>query len=120
MIEGSVMNVGKIYMTMLLVALIVTISVFLFHVQQSNHFKQYINYQIERSGGLTLDTIDRINQYSEQNFSGVFSLDDSQQTEKKPYGETVEYQANVSIKFLFLDFDIVELPISGSAISLVR
>ncbi|WP_062323352.1 hypothetical protein [Halolactibacillus sp. JCM 19043] len=82
MLEGSIMSAGKMYMTMILIALIVTISVFLFHVQQSNHFKQYVNYQIERSGGLTVDTIDTINQYSKQNFNGIFSLDDSQQTGK--------------------------------------
>lgn len=120
MIEGTVMSFGKMYMTMLLVALIVTISVFLFHVQQSNHFKQYVNYQIERSGGLTLDTIEIINKYSEQHFNGMFFLDESQQTGKKAYGDIIEYQATIGVDLLFLDFDIVELPLSGSAISLVR
>ena len=114
------MATGKMYISMILIALIIGLAIFMYEVNQSNNYKQYVNYQIERHGGLTAAAIEDINHYSESNFNGNFIIDSSQATAKEPYGTVIDYTAYANFKILFLEFDNVQVPIRGSAISLVR
>lgn len=120
MLEGSIMESGKMYISMVLILFMLAMAIFIFQVQQSNHYKQYVNYQIERNGGLTADVIANINTYSDQHFNGVFKLDDSQVTGKQPFGTVIEYRASSSLRILFFEFDSIMLPITGSATSMLR
>lgn len=120
MLEGNIMMTTKMYVTCLLVAFMATIGIFLFQLQQGNNFKQYVNYQIEQNGGLTTSAVSKINDYSEKHFNGRFSVQSSQMNQKFKYGTEIDYEITGRFTFLFLDFEDVNLPIKGSALSFVR
>lgn len=114
------METARIYISMLIIMFMITFAVFLFEIQQSNDFKQYVNYQIERNGGLTAEAMENINQYSEDNYNGNFEVNSDQMNEKLPFGSTVEYEIVGTFNFLFLNFDTQSFPIKGSGVSLIR
>lgn len=120
MIEGSIFSVGKMYISAVLILLIVGLSILLFQVNQSNNFKQYVNYQIERGGGLTSEVIERVNNYSEDHFNGIFYIDPTEKTTQKPYGTTVEYVIQATFEIPFFQFEVLNIAISGSSITLTR
>ena len=114
------MATGKMYISMVLIVLMIGLAIFMYEVNQSNNYKQYVNAQIERHGGLTLEAIEEINQYSQEHFNGNFTIDSSQATAKEPFGTVVNYTAYANFKILFLEFDNVQIPLNGSTTSLVR
>ncbi|MBM7541144.1 hypothetical protein [Amphibacillus cookii] len=120
MLESSIMETGKMYISMVLIVFMIAMAVFVFQVQQSNHFTQYVNYQIERGGGLTETVIDDINDYSEAHFNGIFSISQSQATGRQPFGTVVQYTAEARLQVFFFEFDRIVLPINGSATTMVR
>ncbi|GAF66458.1 hypothetical protein BTS2_3359 [Bacillus sp. TS-2] len=118
--EGNIMALVKMFLIALGVALIVSVAVFMFQISQVNNFKQYVNYQIERNGGLTNEAISSIDNYSNEHYTGRFKVFSPYLYEKQPYGSIIPYEITGSFTFLFFEFEDVELPAKGSAISLVR
>lgn len=123
MIEGSISTIVRIFITFLSVMVLAGIGISLFQLQQTNHFKQYVNYEIERNGGLTSQAMQRINNYSQEHFNGRFKVQSSQGNQKYPYGSVIEYKVVTDFNVPFLEklnIDTPTLVTSGAALSLVR
>jgi len=63
MIESNIMVMTKLWISAVVIMFMVSIALFLFELQQINNFKQYINYEIKRNGGLTTEAVERIKLY---------------------------------------------------------
>lgn len=111
---------AKLYIFAILITIIVSISIFCFEIQQVNSFRQYVDAQIERNGGLTNNAITRINEYNEKNYKGKFTVNSDQKNQKLAYGSIINYQIVGKYKLLFLDFDTQSYPVNGSSVSLIR
>ncbi|MDU6483107.1 MAG: hypothetical protein E6538_14020 [Paeniclostridium sordellii] len=120
MLEGSIMGTAKLYIFAILITFIVSISIFCFEIQQVNSFRQYVDHEIERNGGLTASAITRINNYNEKNYKGKFTVSSDQKNQKFAYGSVINYKIVGKYKMLFLKFDTQSFPINGSSISLIR
>ena len=120
MLESNIMINAKLYIFAVLTTFIVGVSVFCYEIQQVNSFRQYVDYQIERNGGLTTNAMSNIDAYNEKNYKGKFTINSEQINQKLPYGSIINYQILGEYNLLFFDFDTQSYPINGSSISLVR
>ncbi|MCE4051688.1 hypothetical protein [Bacillus sp. Au-Bac7] len=120
MIDGSIMTTGRIFISFFMIALMLGVAVFLFQLQQVNNYKQYVNYQIERNGGLTETAVENINTYSEDHFQNVFSVSSAKLNEKVPYGSIVEYKVEGNFSLMYWDLEPITLSNTGAALSLVK
>ena len=71
MIDGSVMEFVKWFISFVIVSFVVTIIALMFQLNEVNSFHQEVNYQIERFGGLTPDALLELNYYAISNYEGV-------------------------------------------------
>ena len=78
---------------------IVAISIFCFEIQQVNSFRQYVDAQIERNGGLTINAMSNIDDYKEKHYKGRFRVSSNQLNQKLPFGSIVDYQIVGEYKF---------------------
>lgn len=120
MIDGSIMTTGRIFISFLMIALMLGMATFLFQLQQVNNYKQYVNYQIERNGGLTENALENINTYSENHFHDIFSVSSDQLNEKVPYGSIVEYKVQGNFNLMYWDLEPITLSNTGAALSLIK
>ena len=120
MLESNIMINVKLYIFAILTTFIVAISIFCFEIQQVNSFRQYIDAQIERNGGLTTNAMRNIDTYNEEHYKGKFTVTSDQMNQKLPYGSIINYQIVGEYNILFFDFDTQSYPVNGSSISLVR
>lgn len=120
MIDDSIMGYAKLYISIVVILFLVAVGIFFYQLQQANNFTQYVNYQVQRHGGLTTEAITKIDDYNDEHYNGIFEVNSEQEGEKLPYGSVIDYKVTVTLEFLFFDIDGVQLPIKGSAVSLVR
>lgn len=126
--EGAIMEVVKWFIGLLIMFSIIAVTVFAMNVSSVNNFKQQVNYEIERNGGLTEDAVDALNEYSKEYYpnestenGGRFSVESDQLYETVPFGEPVDYTvvASVEVKFFPIIPDI-EWGFKGTGVSYVR
>ena len=115
MLESNIMINVKLYIFAIMTTFIVAISIFCFEIQQVNSFRQYVDAQIERNGGLTINAMSNIDDYNEKHYKGRFRVN-----QKLPFGSIVDYQIVGEYKILFFNLGTQSYPIKGSSISLVR
>ncbi|MGG3663001.1 hypothetical protein [Bacillus gobiensis] len=120
MLEGSIMEMGKYYISLFIIFSMVALALFFSQINHANDYKQYINYQIERNGGLTDEAIKKIEAYDEKNFGGNFSIGSSKLGQQLPFGQEVDYTVNTTYNFFFLPLLSRDISIKGSAISQIR
>lgn len=58
--EQSVMEIIKWFIGLIMIMTMVSIGLFCVRLQDINTFKQQVNYQIERKGGLTTEAVEAI------------------------------------------------------------
>lgn len=118
--EMAIMDIIKIFIGMLLIGLIISTALFLVQLLQVSSFKQHVNYQIERNGGLTEIAIDDIKEYSEEYFDGKFSVDSPLLNKKVSYGEPVDYTLTGTFNVLLLPMPDLSIDFTGTGVSQVR
>ncbi len=120
MLESNIMATAKFYIFAIMITFMVSISLFCYEVQQVNSFRQYVDNQIERNGGLTEKAITNINLHDKENYNNKFTINSDQMNQKLSYGSIINYRIVGNFKILFFNFDTRSFPINGSSISLVR
>lgn len=98
------------------------LGLFIFGIQniQTIDFKNYVDGQLERHGGLTEQAAANIDDYSKKYYEGRYSVTSMSGTEKLPYGEPINYKIKGTIQVYFLDLPNQITFKEGSTISLVR
>lgn len=118
--EGFIMENVKGYVGFILFMLIFSVVIFFIQVGDFNTFKQQVNYQIERQGGLTESALEEINDFSKNNYNGRFTVESELLNEKVDYGEAVDYEVIGTFKFNVFDLPEVNIPSNGTGVSQVR
>lgn len=118
--EGTIMELVKWFIGLMIVMMIVSLSIFLLELSNINTFKQQVNYQIERQGGLTETAITKINEYSNKYYNGIFTLKSNQLNEKVDYGEIVDYVIVGKFDIKIFPIPDITLEFSGTGVSQVR
>lgn len=120
MLEGSIMEMGKFYISLFIIFSMVSLALFFSEINYANDFKQYVNYQIERNGGLTGDAIVKVEDYNQEHFKGKFNIESGQMNQQFSFGREVDYSINTTHEFFFLPLLSRDISIKGSAISQIR
>jgi hypothetical protein len=120
MLENSVMEILKWFLGLLLILGIVSIGIFFFQVQEVNTFKQTINYQIERRGGLTPEVLEELETYADTFLQGTYTIQSDRLNERVQFGEQVEYKLTATYSITFFPFPDVVLTFRGMGVSKIR
>ncbi|MCY8151329.1 hypothetical protein [Bacillus paralicheniformis] len=120
MLDGSLTAIAKMYLAILIIAGLVSVASFFIQANQGNEYKQYINYQIERNGGLTVSAMEKLNEYNNKYYDGRFKIESPMMNQKVKYGDEITYTVTGSFKILYFDLPIQTISIKGSALSLIR
>ncbi|MGM0941316.1 MAG: hypothetical protein ACQEWU_10190 [Bacillota bacterium] len=105
---------------MLITFFLLAFTIFSIHLTQAIDFKTYVDSQIERNGGFTPKAESNINTYSEEHYQGRYSVASLSGTDKKSFGENIDYLITAQMKILFFDLPDQIINIRGSTISQVR
>ena len=117
--EHSVMEVVKWFLGLMLIWLMITVAIFCYRSQDINTFRQQVNYQIERRGGLTNDALASLDRYSKDKFGGMFSVS-TDNNQKVEFGDKVNYTIHAKIPVQFIAKSNVNVSAKGTGISQVR
>jgi hypothetical protein len=120
MLENSVMEILKWFLGLLLILGIVSTGIFFFQVQEVNTFKQQINYQIERRGGLTPEAIEELETYADTFLQGSYNIESDLLHERVAFGEKVEYTIIATYSIAFFPIPDVILTFRGIGVSKIR
>lgn len=118
--EGTVIEFVKWFIGLFLLVMLVSATLFFLELEEVNTFKQQINYQIERKGGLTESALEYLNDYSNTYFNGRFSIVSDKLNKKVAYGEMVDYEINAVFDIKIIPIPDVEMTFSGTGVSQVR
>jgi len=118
--EGSIMEFVKWFITLFMIFLFLAIAVFVIELGSINNFKQQINYQIERNGGLTNEAVDNLNEYSKKNYGQKYEITSDNLYQKVAWGQKVDYTVLAVYKIKFFTAPDVHLKFRGSAVSMIR
>ena len=111
--EQSVMEIIKWFIGLMMIMAMVSIGLFCVQLQDINTFKQQVNYQIERKGGLTTEAVEAIDKYSATIESDKFN-------QKVSYGEEIDYTIKATIPIQILPLPDVTLSFNGNSVSQIR
>lgn len=117
--EHSIMEQFKLLSWILLTIGSVVVFLFCYQVSDVNSYKQQVNYQIERKGGLTEEAIVELNNYSKTHYNGVFTLKSDSLNEQAEFGEIVDYEV-VGTFNIGAYSKTIKAVWKGSGVSLVR
>jgi hypothetical protein len=116
--QAGVEFIGKCLAMVLITTIILTIAGAAIQYGEKSDFKQYVNNSIERNGGITDTALTDIQNYSDEAFNGRFKMLST--SDKKSYGEQLNYEFEMYITPIFMDFEIITIKDTGSASSKVR
>lgn len=121
MTEMSIMELFKWICYFTIFMCFASFGVYTHQVRETPNFKQHVNYQIERHGGLTNVALENINNYSEEHYNGRYTIDSPLLNEKVSFGEQVDYTVTGVFEIAFVPgIPDVEQSWDEFAISLVR
>ncbi|MEH7798899.1 hypothetical protein CUU65_12680 [Bacillus safensis] len=119
MIDGLLMTFVKIYIACMSVMLILDVAGYCVRFNQTNDFKQLVNYQIERNGGLNSNALKEIEKKNKESYAGSFQIQSDALNKTLPHGSEVSYE----IKTIYVAqiFGIKkEIEAKGGALSRIR
>ncbi|TRZ39364.1 hypothetical protein CEQ21_07325 (plasmid) [Niallia circulans] len=119
--EGAVMEFFKWFLGLTLFMGLISFAMLCFDLGNINSFKQQVNYQIERQGGLTETAVANLDEYSKKYYHGNFTVESDQLNQKVSYGDPVDYtiKATFDVKIFPLIPDL-HREFSGTGVSQVR
>lgn len=118
--EGAIMEMVKYFLYLFVFLALMSLTLFFFQVGDTNNFRQRINYEIERQGGLTEEAVEKLATYSEENYGGRYAITSEQLNEKVAYGEIVDYTILADFEVAIFPIPNVQMEFSGSGVSQVR
>ncbi|EUJ34187.1 DUF4320 family protein [Brochothrix campestris] len=118
--EQTVSEFVKWFIGLILIFGMVSIALFLYQFQDINTYKQQVNYQIERQGGLTKEAIAALKKESEDNYNGRYTIKSDKLNQKVQFGEQVDYTVVSKITVYLFDIPEVTIEQAGSGVSQVR
>ena len=121
--ENAIMTLLSQFVAFVLIVAITSVGIFSYVLSTTTSFKQYINYEIERNGGLTNDSLYNIHEYYRRGgykFNYEFVNMPDEEERKLSYGDKVDYELKISIKPIFFTDQTVVLTERGTATSRVR
>ena len=120
MLEQSISEMVKWFIGLFLMMIIFSTGFFCYQVQDINSFKQQVNYQIERNGGLTPEALHGINNYSAKN-NKKYKVTSDKLNKRVKFGEQVDYtiEATIPVKLLPMISDVT-LDFKGNGVSQIR
>lgn len=118
--EGAIMTLSKWFLDFLLLFVFLALVFFFIEVGGINSFKQQVNYQIERNGGLTETAMSNITNISKTKYDNKYVVQSDDGNDKKAFGEVINYRVVSKFKIKFLPMPDVNLTFSGSGISMIR
>lgn len=117
--EHSIMEYFKWFAWFVLTLASIAVFLFCYQVSDVNSYKQQVNYQIERKGGLTEEAVMELNNYSKDNYNGVFTIKSDSLNQQVDFGEIVDYEVVGTFKIIAFSND-VQATWGGSGVSLIR
>lgn len=120
MSESATMEILKMFVLVLGIAFLISVIVLGMQISDYNSFKQQVNYQIERNGGLTKEALANINEYSDEYYNSRFRVESDRLGEKVSYGETVDYTIIGTFDGVIMPVPEFEIPFKGTGVSQVR
>lgn len=121
---GTEDELGEIFSAFFLCFSIIVfcgVLVFGYQLQTITTFRQQVNYQIERKGGLTPEAVSELKEYSEEHFHGWYAVESTRLNEKVAFGEVVDYTIKATYPITFLPDSVdIKLGVMGQAPSQVR
>lgn len=118
--EHSIWEFAKQFGVILLIGAIASVGLIFFQIQEVNSFKQQVNYQIERKGGLTEEAVKELNAYSKENYLTEYKIESDRLNQKISFGEVVEYTVTAEIPIHFYKVPSIKYDSKGSGVSQVR
>ena len=118
--EGAIMEVIKWFIALFLLMMLVSFSIFVIDMSTSNNYKQYVNYEIERNGGLTAEALNNLEAYSDEHFKGMYTVSSDRAMERVEFGESVDYTVHGSYSIFMLPTLDIDMDFGGSAVSYIR
>ena len=95
--------------------------VFGYQIQTITTYRQQVNYQIERKGGLTSEAVSELKDYSNKQYHGWYTVESPDLGKKVEFGEVVDYTIKATYPVTFLPNSVaIKLGITGQAPSQVR
>lgn len=120
-VEDSQGEVFSMLFYCLTVLAFLSVVVFGYQLQTITTYRQQVNYQIERKGGLTTEAVTELKEYSTKQFHGWYTIESTQLGKKAAFGDTVAYTIKATYPILFLPNNLsVKIGIEGQAPSQVR
>ena len=107
----------------LCISIIILCGVFVFgyQIQTITTYRQQVNYQIERKGGLTSEAVSELKDYSNKQYHGWYTVESPDLGKKVEFGEVVDYTIKATYPVTFLPNSVaIKLGITGQAPSQVR
>ncbi|MEK4181677.1 hypothetical protein NSQ61_19740 [Aeribacillus sp. FSL K6-1121] len=120
MTEGAIWEFVKWFIGLLLLLMLISVTIFFIELEGVNSYKQQVNYQIERKGGLTADAVAYLDSYSKTYYKGRFTIESDKLNEKVSYGEMVDYEIKGKFDIKIFPIPDVELTFKGTGVSQVR
>lgn len=108
------------YLELMFVLFMVSVGLFVFQLQDINTYKQQVNYQIERKGGLTTEAIEELNDYSSNNYKGRYKVSSKSSQTKQPFGTSVEYTVVATIPISIFPVPDFVMEFEGNSVSQIR
>lgn len=101
MLEGSVMEVVKWWIYLILLFFALALFMFFFQTNQTNRFEGYVNTQIERYAGLTPQAVANIKMESENYYGGRYRvvLDEEKTQTNVDYTATAETEDPLNVTY---------------------
>lgn len=118
--EGASMEFVKWFIGLLGLMFLISLTIFFFDMGNVSSFKQQVNYEIERQGGLTETAVENINQYSTDYYKGAYEIESDKLYEKVAYGETVDYVINARFDIKIIPAPDLKFSFGGTGVSQVR
>lgn len=118
--EGAIMEIVKWFIGILILLMLVSFTIYALNLGNINTFKQQVNYEIERHGGLTTEAQEIITDISDNLYGGRFTVESDQAGERVEYGERVDYTVKAHVNLPFFEVDIYPIEFKGTAVSYVR
>ncbi|EMF0336545.1 hypothetical protein KCT23_002355 [Enterococcus faecium] len=120
MLEQSIMEIVKWFIGLVIIMVMVSVGLFCYQLQDVNSFKQQVNYQIERRGGLTAEALKSLKDYSDKNYQGRYKIESNLLNQKVEYGQAVDYTVKATIPIQILPLPDVTLSFEGNSVSQIR
>lgn len=118
--EHAIMEMVKWFIYLFLILIFVSIVLLGVQFLDVSSYKQQVNYQIERNGGLTVEAVNNLKEYSEKNYRNRFKVESDLLYKKVSFGDEVDYKVKATFKVPIFPLPDLNLTFMGNGTSQIR